>query len=418
MLLLCDEELWPCGAEDARATQSPPMKRLRALAGILSFSFASFAGEPVEAPLPTKDGPATRDGDLFQPFSALPDLSGDEVTPEIRKMIDDALAEPDFPDEPPAQPPDPKLLALAAQVASRVVALRTWDGYGEELARGCGFFVTADGEVLTDLSLVRPDFARRIEYITAATAQGARYRVTGFRYQDQRAGLVILQTDARHTPFIPLNTKADFSKELPVRIVALAEGRRLVMADAFARADRSQSGEGWLILHGADSPGEPGSPVINDQGEAIAIVSMRVPQKKWVNFGLSLASVAPALRAAMTGQPRPLNRLESARPGAIAQDARFVSAFGHLYEGNLRDAVRELLSLRRVFPRSAEVWALLGLACAKAGAEQEALNCNRKAVALDPDVGQYWYQLGLGYIGKTDARDSAAAGINNVECFP
>jgi tetratricopeptide (TPR) repeat protein len=55
--------------------------------------------------------------------------------------------------------------------------------------------------------------------------------------------------------------------------------------------------------------------------------------------------------------------------------------------------MRKLVTLTRKYPRSAECWALLGLSATYLGAAPEALNCQRKAVALDPKAGLYWHQL-------------------------
>jgi len=375
------------------------------------------ADAPPAPPLPEQRGIIPEDSPLFLPFSAIPgapEAQPDPVSPELRQMIDKALNEPlmgeaQAPRKRAAPPADPKLVALASQTAGRVVGLRAWDGYGVELARGCGFFISADGDVLADLSLVRPEHARRIEYITALTGHGSRHRVTGFRWQDLRSGLVILKTDAIETPFLALDPKRDLSKPLAVHILALHEDRGVILADAVARPDGSQTGEGWLNLRGEDSPGEPGSPVIDERGEAVGIVSLRVPAKNWVNFGMSAAAVAAPVQSGLKSPVRPLARLESSTINRVVQDERFLTAFQDLSEGRIATAARQLLRLRQVYPRSAEVWALLGLACTKAGAKEEALNCNRKAVAIDPEVGQYWFQLGIDHLVARDGRERSSA---------
>ncbi len=379
---------------------------------------ALAAEPPLAAALPEQRGFAPQDSELFLPFPVIPgepELRPDPVTPELRQMIDQALNEHWMSAAPRPRPPapkppaDPKLLALATHTAGRLVGLRAWDGYGEELARGCGSFISAQGDVLADLSLVRPEHARRIEYITVLTGHGNRHRVTGFRWQDARSGLVILKTDAEDTPYLTLNPKADLSQPVSVHLLALHEERGVVLAEAVARSDASPTGEGWLNLRGEDSAGEPGSPVIDERGEAVGIVSLRVPAQSWVNFGVSIATVAAPVVSGLKLPVRPLTRLETTSTNRVAQDERFLEAFRSLLAGRHSAAATQLLRLRQIHPRSAEVWALLGLACAKAGAKEEALNCNRKAVAIDPEVGQYWYQLGIDHLGGRDQRDRSTA---------
>lgn len=302
-----------------------------------------------------------------------------------------------------------RLLAVARKVAPAVVFLRTWDGHGNELASGCGFFLNERGMILTDIQLVHPEFADEIEYISVGTGRGAYHRITGFWTQDAKSGLTVLQSDATDTPYLVCQTGGDFTVEQPVSIVALQPDRGLSLADATVKADATKVGDGWLNLRGEDSPGEPGSPVIDAEGRIIAVVSMRVPQGKWFNFGLRVDPVVEVLeKIPMAAVPMPLARLaRTSQP--IAQDERFLDAFRALYAGQTARGISQLFLLLKTYPRSAEIWALLSLAYARLGAQEEALNCSRKAVALDPRVGQFWQQLALSQVRDSQGKPNQAA---------
>ena len=91
-------------------------------------------------------------------------------------------------------------------------------------------------------------------------------------------------------------------------------------------------------------------------------------------------------------------------------DPAFIEAFKRLYDtGRVRAAVPEWIRLTRRYPRSAEPWAVLGLLCARLGAEEEARACAAKAAALDPAAGPYWFQLGLLTLRGDSDGDRAAA---------
>jgi tetratricopeptide (TPR) repeat protein len=323
-----------------------------------------------------------------------------------------AIAPP--PPAPPKKkaPPTPeqlKLMEVARKVARSVVALRAWDGFGQQLAEGCGFFIDENGAILTDLQLVHPEFAGRIEYITVATGSGTFHRITGYWAQDPKTGLTILQSDALATPFVHLRPDGDFSTEQPVSIVALSHQNGLSLADAKMKADRTAPGEGWLNLRGEDSPGEPGSPVIDAEGRVVAVISMRVPQGQWFNFGLPIIHILPVLEQMAKSSPQPLARLGRQSRAAARDDPGFLAAFQTLYTGQIVNGTSQLLLLLKRYPRSAEVWALLGLAYSKLGAREEALNCSRKAVALDPEVGKYWQQLAMGHLENGAQQANPAA---------
>lgn len=329
---------------------------------------------------------------------------------ELRRLL---------PAEPGASPPsaipapltqaDGRLAELARKVAPAVVSLRVWDGLGNELARGSGCFINSRGAILTDMQLVHPEFASRIEYITVSTGTGTPHRITGYHTRDLDTGLTVLQSDAASSSSLPFRREFDFLKERQVSIVAIHGERDLSLADAVVKADESRSGSGWLNLRGKDSPGEPGSPVIDSEGRVVALVSMRVPQGEWFNFGIRLDAVAASLAPDAEALPLPLARLAQGDRRPLAQDPRFLQAFRTLAEGNALPATSQFVILLKSHPRSAELWALLGLAFAKSGAKEEALNCNRKAVALDPRVGQYWYQLAVSHLADSAGKPNPAA---------
>ncbi len=99
---------------------------------------------------------------------------------------------------------------------------------------------------------------------------------------------------------------------------------------------------------------------------------------------------------------QPLSRLpQTPKLREVAADPDFVSAFETLRQKRIESAMRKLVQLTRKYPRSAECWALLGLSASYLGAAPEAVNCQRKAVALDPKAGLYWHQLALAKVRET-----------------
>jgi tetratricopeptide (TPR) repeat protein len=360
----------------------------------------NIANQSVEEPLPLtpvldSDSPSVHQNTLFDqakqvspqwgPAPSLadpPSLSDSEVGPKDR---DAASAKP--------------LLEMARKVAPAVVSLRSWDAHGNELARGCGAFIGDGGVILTDMAVVHPNFAERIEYVSVATGSGKVYRIEGYWTLDPATGLTVLQSDARDVPFVLMQPAVNLSQEKEVSIVALHEEHGLTLADAILKTDESAVGSGWLTLRGDDSPGEPGSPVFDIEGKIVAIVSMRVPQGKWFNFGVRVDAVAKVLEKVKGERPARLADIASVRFPPVQQDQRFIDAFRALSEGSTKRATSQLVKLLKPYPRSAELWALLGLCFSKLGAKEEALSCNRRAVALDPTIGQAWLQLAVNQVG-------------------
>ncbi len=296
----------------------------------------------------------------------------------------------------PFRPPsaeDDRLRELGMKIVRSVVSLRVWDAHGSQLAIGVGCFVSPDGVILTDSGLLHPEIAEKIDYITATAADGTNHRIRGFYHADLVTGVALLQSEHRDTTPAELGPGIRFAEEQSCHVVAVSEKRGLVLADAKVQADSSLTGLGWLNVRGQDSPGAVGSPVYDEEGRVIAIVGMKVPLKSWMNFALPCDAAALHLRRERAPM-QPLNALPR-RPKLrqVAQDAGFQRAFQTLQQKRLEPALRQLIALTKKYPRSAECWALLGLTATHLGAAEEAVNCQRKAVALDPQSGLYWHQL-------------------------
>lgn len=303
--------------------------------------------------------------------------------------------------EAPLTPEQLRLRTLGAKVAASVVGLRVWDEFGTELSRGIGCFVTRDGILLTDTGLLHPEIAGRVSYITTLSADGSSHKIRGFYLADLTTGVTLLQSEARATEPIELVTDADFRQSQPCHVLALSEQRGLVLAEASVQADSALTGLGWLNLRGSDSPGTVGSPVLAADGRVLAVVGMQVPLRSWMNFALPADAAALALRQ-KRAPLQPLERLpQRPRLQEVSADPEFLAAFQALQHRRVESAMRRFVQLARRYPRSAECWALLGLSASHLGAGPEALNCQRKAVALDPKAGLYWHQLALAKLRET-----------------
>jgi tetratricopeptide (TPR) repeat protein len=376
------------------------------VAGLSSWNLEAQSPEPAEPPLPQnpQNIPPLLEGPnpllFFDPNQKpAPDAlstASEDTLPALPPLS------PLLPGESPPPAPSPDLtpeqkalIALAQKVAGSVVSVRVWDEFGALLSAGVGFFISSDGLLLTDSSLLHPEIAERVDYITTTAADGTNHRVTGFYTCDLSSGVAMLQSDGPAPPPLQMKAGHDFSKPSACRVVALSETRGLLIADATVAFDDTLAGQGWLVLTGEDSPGAVGSPVITEQGEAIGIVAMKTPLKNWMNYALPIE-----MALYETGRKRPPLRSLKELPRTprltqVIQDPNFITAFNQIQSRSMAAATRTLLRLTKRYPRSAECWSLLGLSASYQGATPDALSCQRRAVALDPRAGLYWHQMAV-----------------------
>jgi tetratricopeptide (TPR) repeat protein len=320
----------------------------------------------------------------------------DETNPDLLPPISPYLPGEKPPTGTPDRPLTPdelRLRNLGVKIVSSIVGLRVWDAFGSQLANGVGCYVSADGVILTDTGLLHPEIAEKIDYVTVTGADGTHQKITGFYMADLVNGVTLLQGELTDTRPLELLPATDFRTEQPCHVLAMSEKHGLVLADAKAEVDGALTGLGWLNVRGQDSPGAVGSPVINDLGQVIGIVGMQVPLKSWMNFALPSDTAALQIRKSRAALQPLANLPRSPKLREVAKDPDFVRAFETLQMRRVESAMRQLVTLTRKYPRSAECWALLGLTASYLGAAPEALNCQRKAVALDPKTGLYWHQL-------------------------
>ncbi len=376
---------------------------------------SSITAEDIQLTSPAPPAPAPL---LFRPVTINPD------PPPPASAADDRPPESD-----PAYAPDPgapaggdpggngALMQIVRRVAPAVLTITSWDEFGHPLAEGTGFFVSPRGHILTDPGIVHPQLGARIAYVTATTGTREHHRIEGVWVRDLEAGFALLQSAERQTPHLAIGATSPLAEEAPVTVLGLNEQRGLVLADAVAAPDLAISGRGWLRLSGEDSPGAPGSPIFDASGGVAGLISMSVPMDRWVSYGVPLAAV----RAALANRSRDASTLTEieALDGdgflPVTQDNRFAAAVQELYEGSPKSAVRDLLKLTRRYPRSPELWAVLGVGWAELKRPDEARACHARAVALDPETGIYWRGLALSQAGQPVGEVADANRIEALE---
>ena len=155
---------------------------------------------------------------------------------------------------------------------------------GRPIGVGTGFFISADGFILTANHVVdtsnsnglRDEIRRSISYV-GISPDGMEYdlEVIGF---DAYKDLSLLKTDViENVPYLPL---ASEPLRTGTNIIAIGnsggdflEGRAGSISRLGVASPQARFAGGTIELTAALSPGDSGGPIINEQGEAVAVVS-------------------------------------------------------------------------------------------------------------------------------------------------
>ena len=316
------------------------------------------------------------------------------------------------------------LVTLAQQTQRAILRLDVYDRVGSELATGNGFFVAADGKLVTDFHLVE-----KAAHIAARSVSGELFRVEGMLATDAKNDLALLKLTASNQTFLALGNTgslvtsqrvAIISSSLrmaqshmegtvlnqPLLIIGAAPGAP-AEAEGMVLAVRTLYGETRRIQVAAKiDPQAGGSPVVDDRGVVVSVVRARVRDPRLLNYTIPVEAISKLLANA-TANPAPL--LPGHKVGDNADPEIFLAPeWKHTmvaYQSENWPAVLAAAQeLARRFPGYAEAYACLGTAHRELKSYADATAAYRHALQLDPDYSYGWVGLGVNYFtqGKDD----------------
>ena len=154
---------------------------------------------------------------------------------------------------------------VESSVRPAVILVTIFDPKGNLLRTETGFFISADGRVATT--------ARGLEggaNAVAKTGDGGIYNVRGILTSSKELNLAVLQADTKKIPFLEVNKNDNLAPGTRVVLV----GSALAGNDGSARETTITAEHGNdLELEGTTPASAAGSPVVNDAGELVGIVT-------------------------------------------------------------------------------------------------------------------------------------------------
>ncbi|GEM_PF-1655869 len=179
----------------------------------------------------------------------------------------------------------PDLVALVKKVKPSIVALYTFDNQGRGLMQGSGFFISSEGEVVTNWHVIEGAYSAVVK-----TFDGNSYLVKQVLSGNKESDLALLSVDTRNDP-IQMLPVADSTPEIGERVLVVGNPLSLEfsVSDGIVAAIRNipEYSSGKVVQITAPvSPGSSGSPVINMQGETIAVAFYVYFKGENLNFAI------------------------------------------------------------------------------------------------------------------------------------
>ena len=193
-----------------------------------------------------------------------------QATPPITTTTQSPAAAPvgQSPQASPGQTPSSELGNLEAKVRPSVVWVTTFDPKGNLLRTESGFFISPDGRFVTAAHAIEGGVNA-----VAKTTDGGIYNVSGVLTVSKSVDLAVLKADVKPQKllrFLDLNKTGELSVGARVAVV----GSSLAGNEGSARgATITAQSSDRLEIAGATAASSVGSPVVNENGDVIGIVT-------------------------------------------------------------------------------------------------------------------------------------------------
>jgi len=284
------------------------------------------------------------------------------------------------------------LTALIKEVSPSVVLVITYDEEGEELSGGSGFFISEDGDVITNRHVIQGAY-----YAEVKTSDEKVYDVKEVLAEDKDGDLIRLSVDIPRDAVHVLGI-SDSLPEVGERVIVVGNplGLEQTVSDGIVSAVREIPAFGNIIQITAPiSSGSSGSPVVNMKGKAIGVASFQMVEGQNLNFAI------PGERVAELTSGKGQTFAE--RKAAITEE--WVSSAEGLYWKGVQlvwaeDYQKALFYFKEAVkknPSYVEAYSKIGYCKGELALYSEAIDAYKQAIRINPDDVDAYFNLGLTY---------------------
>jgi tetratricopeptide (TPR) repeat protein len=292
---------------------------------------------------------------------------------------------------------------LVKRIKPSAVALETFDAKGNTVARGSGFFIAPD-RIITNRHVI--ERAARVEI---HLLDGRKFPVRGVLAVDGEGDLALLQVEVPRALAIPLPVVRAVPQEgETVVVIGNPYGLEGSVSNGIVSAVREISGYGKIIqITASISPGSSGSPVVNMAGQVIGVATLQAAEGQNLNFAVPSERISQ-LR---------VNDVQSFTTLTAETQKNKRSAAERLYSQGLAQLSRD--DYARALPyfekaveidgNYAEAWYQAGYCYGVLGRHVDALKASRQAAKLRPEWAATYVNIGASSYAIGQYKDAVEA---------
>jgi hypothetical protein len=192
---------------------------------------------------------------------------------------------------------DVDIPGLVRQAKPAVVQIVALDQQNKPLKTGTGFFISGDGELLTNYHVISGATS-----ILAKTPSGAIYFLKGIVSVSPPTDVALLQFYATDVPHLTLGSTTDAVEGQRVLVIGNPEGLEGTVSDGIISAFREN--RSMIQITAPISHGSSGSPVLDESGQVLGIATLVFWEGQNLNFAISAETIRNAItKSAVASSP-------------------------------------------------------------------------------------------------------------------
>ena len=268
------------------------------------------------------------------------------------------------------------------------MAIETFDAKGATLSRGSGFFVASD-KVITNRHVIEK--SNRVE---VHLLNGKKYTARGVLAVDGEGDLALLQVDVPPGTAIPLPIIQTTPQEgESIVVIGNPFGLEGSVSNGIVSAVRDISGYGRIIQITAPiSPGSSGSPVVNMNGQVIGVATLQAAEGQSINFAVPSERILQL----KIGDLQSFSNLnsETQKNKRAAAERLYSQGLGVLSRDDYTRAAAYFEKAVEIDPNYAEAWYQAGFSYGMLGKHEDALKASKQAAKLRPEWTETYVNIG------------------------
>lgn len=292
---------------------------------------------------------------------------------------------------------------LVKRIKPSAVAIETFDAKGASLARGSGFFISSD-KIITNRHVIEK--SSRVE---VHLMNGSKYAAKGVLAIDGEGDLALLQVDVPKELAVPLPLVQSAPLEgESIVVIGNPFGLEGSVSNGIVSAVREIPGYGKIIQITAPiSPGSSGSPVVNMRGQVIGVATLQAAEGQSLNFAVPSERISQ-LKAGELQSFASISA-EAQKNKRSAAQSLYSQGLGILSRDEYARALPFFEKAVDIDPNYAEAWYQAGFCFGMLGRHAEALKASRQAARLRPEWAQTFVNIGASSFALGQYKDAAEA---------